>query len=701
MAKRPDITTVSQGYYGRVALNQNFENLQEGFDNTLSLDGSAPNAMNADLDMNSNDILNASSVDTARLLIDGDEVRPSELVLSSLVIAQEYATVAALLASTDTYTAGAYVHVVEGDHYYKAAASGDVTNAGGQQFEVVPLYANGAGGMYVAAAFGGTLDESAAQAAFDAAVADSKASGVIFAGDWRLASTVTISDPQNLSVDARAARFTLTADTLMFDLNGRADPTYSDNESRQNFHWKGGRFGCTVATPTKATAMRALGFRHASIEVDDFGLTSGGFYHDIIVGGKDSVYIKGHKTFDCVRSSIFVPPWSAFGGPLNFTFEKLHHSLGGGGKAIESYLPLTDCVLRDNSYNLGTNSAQVGVIDVNRYVLVGVASTTGTFTAGEVVTGGTSGATADVVEVYEHDFAFQVSQNTKWLVLENRSGTFVAGETLTGGTSSATTSIPADTGYLVQDSSWSGFNIEGLQHWESGSGSNGAVCVRLRDREGTGRSPENFKLDLGSVGVNGGGAIGLLMERIGTVEVGGRFAQTSGSGTPIKLNSSCNNIYVLPKTFFSSGVIDLNGMSRDKLNLSAFNVTFILAAIVTGWTPKALSTTTATILDMSADFPSFATVGGLPPKAYEFRIQARDSGSSGAATNRPRFRMYRPGEVTSTRYSYLGLSNIPNDDWRGQDMLVGADDNGDVEYDALATGAGTLDVSLTVTGMRY
>jgi hypothetical protein len=71
MAKKPDITTIASGYYSRQALNTNFENLQAGFDNTLSLDGSTPNAMGADLDMNSNDILNASLVDTDTLKLNG------------------------------------------------------------------------------------------------------------------------------------------------------------------------------------------------------------------------------------------------------------------------------------------------------------------------------------------------------------------------------------------------------------------------------------------------------------------------------------------------------------------------------------------------------------------------------------------------------------------------------------------------------
>ena len=79
MAKKPDITTIASGYYSRQALNNNFESLRDGFDNTLSLDGSTPNAMGADLDMNSNDILNAQTVNTEALRLDGVLVSSSDL----------------------------------------------------------------------------------------------------------------------------------------------------------------------------------------------------------------------------------------------------------------------------------------------------------------------------------------------------------------------------------------------------------------------------------------------------------------------------------------------------------------------------------------------------------------------------------------------------------------------------------------------
>lgn len=58
MAKAPTLTTIATGYYSTTALNDNFDNIETAFENTLSLDGSTPNAMNADLDMNGYSILN-------------------------------------------------------------------------------------------------------------------------------------------------------------------------------------------------------------------------------------------------------------------------------------------------------------------------------------------------------------------------------------------------------------------------------------------------------------------------------------------------------------------------------------------------------------------------------------------------------------------------------------------------------------------
>lgn len=144
MAKRPTTSTLtntaSPTYLTQ--LNQNFTNVRNQFDNTLSLDGSTPNAMNADIDLNGNDLINANSVNTASLRIGGQAVVASDAV--NQTVKKEFETVALLLADTGTYTNYAvddYLRVVDGGFVYKVAASGasdqHVTTAGGVKLYVV------------------------------------------------------------------------------------------------------------------------------------------------------------------------------------------------------------------------------------------------------------------------------------------------------------------------------------------------------------------------------------------------------------------------------------------------------------------------------------------------------------------------------------------------------------------------------------
>lgn len=103
MAKKPAITTVTSGFSSQNVLASNFENLRDGFDNTLSLDGSTPNAMGADFDVNGNNILNAGQIATDTLLIGGVAVLPTNTLNGSA-------------ASSITYnegSAGAQVRTVE------------------------------------------------------------------------------------------------------------------------------------------------------------------------------------------------------------------------------------------------------------------------------------------------------------------------------------------------------------------------------------------------------------------------------------------------------------------------------------------------------------------------------------------------------------------------------------------------------------
>jgi len=71
MTKKATVKTITSGHASNTQLNFNFDALNDQFDNTLSLDGSTPNAMGADLDMNSNNITNAADVSTNTLTVAG------------------------------------------------------------------------------------------------------------------------------------------------------------------------------------------------------------------------------------------------------------------------------------------------------------------------------------------------------------------------------------------------------------------------------------------------------------------------------------------------------------------------------------------------------------------------------------------------------------------------------------------------------
>lgn len=71
MAKKPTIVTVATGYQSTDVINSNFTDLRDAFDNTLSLDGSTPNAMEADLDLNNNDILNVNTLEANNIILSG------------------------------------------------------------------------------------------------------------------------------------------------------------------------------------------------------------------------------------------------------------------------------------------------------------------------------------------------------------------------------------------------------------------------------------------------------------------------------------------------------------------------------------------------------------------------------------------------------------------------------------------------------
>lgn len=62
MAKRPTLTDITAAFASASKVNANFDAIEVAFDNTVSRDGSSPNQMLADFDLNSNDLLNVGSI---------------------------------------------------------------------------------------------------------------------------------------------------------------------------------------------------------------------------------------------------------------------------------------------------------------------------------------------------------------------------------------------------------------------------------------------------------------------------------------------------------------------------------------------------------------------------------------------------------------------------------------------------------------
>jgi hypothetical protein len=62
MVKTATVNNITSGYASQTQLNENFNNINNALENTISRDGSLPNAMNADLDLNNNDLLNVKAI---------------------------------------------------------------------------------------------------------------------------------------------------------------------------------------------------------------------------------------------------------------------------------------------------------------------------------------------------------------------------------------------------------------------------------------------------------------------------------------------------------------------------------------------------------------------------------------------------------------------------------------------------------------
>lgn len=201
MAKRPSLGTIASGFFSRQSLNDNFNEILSAFDNTISRDGSTPNAMAADLDLNSNDVLNVGSLQSQTLKVGGVNITPTT-TFSDANFLRTYDTVADLEGSNvpaainNIRTAGYHSSNDGGSAMYTRADSepshaGKIQSNDGAWWELVAV--NGFADVRQFGAKGdGTTDDSTA---VTNALNYSSSEGVTvfaFPGTYLLSSAVTV-----------------------------------------------------------------------------------------------------------------------------------------------------------------------------------------------------------------------------------------------------------------------------------------------------------------------------------------------------------------------------------------------------------------------------------------------------------------------------------------------------------------------------
>lgn len=126
MAKLPSIQTIQSGFNSQETINSNFLALQQAFSNTLSRDGSVPNFMSADLDLNGNNLLNVSAI-----FVDGvDLVATLTDYLTQALDAKESAqTDAVSAANSATSAATSAVNAAVSENNSAASATSAATSS--------------------------------------------------------------------------------------------------------------------------------------------------------------------------------------------------------------------------------------------------------------------------------------------------------------------------------------------------------------------------------------------------------------------------------------------------------------------------------------------------------------------------------------------------------------------------------------------
>jgi hypothetical protein len=146
-------------------------------------------------------------------------------------------------------------------------------------------------------------------------------------------------------------------------------------------------------------------------------------------------------------------------------------------------------------------------------------------------------------------------------------------------------------------------------------------------------------------------------------------------------------------------IVDASEATDDKTkkisvdNLFSYNDAIVFTPLTTpltstSWDGDSFSSTNKTLIDLSAVFGAPAGI-----KAVLVKISLRDSGSAAASC------VFQLSGISSGNYYSLTAQASPiNDRFVYATSVVPCDENGDLYYNVIASGASTMDIYLEVWG---
>jgi len=193
----------------------------------------------------------------------------------------------------------------------------------------------------------------------------------------------------------------------------------------------------------------------------------------------------------------------------------------------------------------------------------------------------------------------------------------------------------------------------------------------------------------------GGGHTAIELERCINVSIGDGTrveGSTARSNFSVRCDANCADIVIDPSCRLPDPGVSIT-MPRAQITMGK---TFqrISELNLSGYNGDAKSSGTVT-LDMKT------LIGGsyprqLPPLAYDLIVQCRDSGSATSTTTQVEV---SKNTGSATTRAIIDLRGVPNDTRMGGSIHVNAETDGSIVLVMTASGAGTLDIWIYVTGI--